>query len=404
MAPTYQADPYPLYADLQQDTPVFYSPQYNIWVITRYVDVSSALKQSALFSSGSSIQANVNLPPSVAAVIETNNLSALKFMVETDAPVHTSIRRVINKAFTPQRIAQLEPQIRAITDELIDAFVADGQADFMRQFAVPLLGRVICNLYGVPDEDFGQIKRWSDDWMEFLSASGPEERLLECAHSLVASQHYFMDQILARQQHPREDLLTVMLPVEMGGTSPLSVAEAAYNALGFLMAGHEPTTNMLGNSLAQLLAHPDQLDQLRKNPALIPNAVEEALRMDTSVLGLFRMTTCEVELGGVTIPANARVLLLYGAANHDEAQFEHPAHMDMTRTNVREHLAFGRGIHACVGAPLARLELRIALERLLQRLPNLRLSGESSAQRTEHFWMRGFAVLPIAWDVSAAAA
>lgn len=399
LEPAFQADPYPIYAELRRDTPVFYSPLYDFWVVTRHADVSDVLRQPDIFSSAGALQNNVALPPRVVAVMATQDPEAT-LLVESDGPVHSRIRGVVNKAFTPQRIARLEPKIRAITEELIDAFAADGQADLMTQFATPLPGRVICDLLGVPQEDFPQLKRWSDEWVELLSASAPEERLLACAHGFVASQRYFLEQIRSRQQHPREDLLTVMLPIELGGTAALSVAEAAYNALSLMVAGHETTTNVIGNGLAQLFAHPDQLDQLRKNPELIPNAVEELLRIDTSVLGLFRVTTREAEVGGVTIPANARVFLLYSAANHDTAQFPNPERLDITRANAREHLTLARGIHVCLGAPLARLELRIAFERLLARLPNLRPATDTPSQRMEHFWMRGYTSLPIAWDAS----
>jgi cytochrome P450 len=398
--PAFQANPYPQYAELRHDTPVFYSPVYDFWVITRHADISAALKQADTFSSVGALQNNVALPPQVVAVLENEGLGAAALMVESDAPVHTRIRGVVNKAFTPQRIARLEPKIRAITDELIDAFVANRQADFMTQFATPLPGRVICDLFGVPAEDFPQIKRWSDDWVGLLSASAPEEQLLGYARGFVAAQQYFQAQIRSRQQHPREDLLTVMLPIELGGTAALSVAEAAFNSLSLVVAGHETTTNILGNGLAQLFANPAQFDQLRKNPELIPNAVEELLRIDTSVLGLFRVTTREAELGDVTIPANARVFLLYSSANHDTAQFSNPHQLDITRANAREHLTFARGIHVCIGSPLARLELRIAFERLLARLPNLRPATDTPSQRMAHFWMRGYTSLPIAWDAS----
>ncbi|HEY0602305.1 MAG TPA: cytochrome P450 [Herpetosiphonaceae bacterium] len=400
--PTFRENPYPLYAELRRDTPVFYSPLFDMWVVTRYADVAQVMKQTDIFSSVGSLQANVELPQSVQAVLEQDGLGPAVLMVESDAPVHTRMRNVVNKAFTPQRIAKFEPQIRAITDELIDSFVADGQADLISQFAIPLPGRVICHLFGIPPEDFGNIKRWSDDFMELLGATGPEERLVESAHGFVASQHYFLDKIQERREHPREDLLTVMLPAEMGGSAALSVSEAAYNAIDFVVAGHETTTHILGNGLTHLFANPDQLSQLYAHPELIPNAVEELLRIDTSVLGLFRITTRDAELSGVTIPAKARVFVLYSAANHDEAQFPNPDRLDITRPNAREHLAFARGIHTCLGAPLARLELRIAFERLLKRLPNLRPAGEGS--RYEHFFMRGFNSLPIAWDVDGSAA
>jgi cytochrome P450 len=397
--PAQHADPYPVYAELRRNAPVFYSPQYDMWVVTRYADVSAVLKQHELFSSVGSLQTNREMPPRVAAVLETG-LGSAQLMVECDPPDHTRMRAAVNKAFTPQRISWLEPRIRQIANQLIDAFIADGRADLIPQFGSPFQGLVICELFGIPGEESRQIKRWSDDWVEMLSGSASEERMVECARSFVASQHYFLDQIRARQQQPQEDLLTAMLPQELGGTAVMTAAEAAYNALDLVAAGHETTTHSLGNGLMQLFAHPEQLAQLRSDPTLIPNAIEEMLRMDTSVLGLFRIAARDVELGGVTIPAGARVFILYSSGNHDEAQFDAPELFDIRRANAREHLAFARGIHVCIGAALARLELRVAVELLLQRLPNLRLAPDAAPKRLEHFWMRGYTSLPVVWDLA----
>lgn len=397
LEPAQHANPYPVYAELRREAPVFYNPKYDMWVVTRYADVAAVLKQHDIFSSVGSLQTSPEVSPAVAAVL-ASGLGSAQLMVEADPPNHTRMRAAVTKGFTPQRISQLEPRIRQIADELIDSFIADGQADLIGQFGGPLQGLVICELFGIPGSESGQIKRWSDQWVEMLSGSASEERMLECAQAFVDSQHYFLEQIRARQEHPREDLLTAMLPVDMGGTAVMSASEAAYNALDLVAAGHETTTHSLGNGLMQLFAHPEQLDHLRRDPSLIPHAIEEMLRMDTSVLGLFRIATRDVDLGGVTIPANARVYILYSSGNHDETHFEDPEVFDIRRSNAREHLAFARGIHVCIGAALARLELRIAFERLLTRLPNLRLAPDAAPQRLEHFWMRGYKNLPVVWD------
>lgn len=399
MAPANLANPFPMYAELRRDTPVFYSSEYGFWVVTRYADVSAMLKQPEIFSSVGSLQTSVTLPRSVADVME-GAIGSTPLMIECDPPVHTRVRTIVNKAFTPQRIAHLEPKVRALTDELIDAFVADGRADLSTQFSSLLPGLVICDLFGVPRTDFPQLRQWSGEWLEVLSASAPEERLVTCAHSFVACQNYFLEQILARKERPREDLLSVMLPAELGGTAPMTPAEAAYNALDIFVAGYETTTHAIENGLALLFAHPEQLDELRKNPELIPNAIDEILRFDSSVLGLFRVTKSAVEVGGVTIPQNARVFMLYSAANHDAAQFSDPERFDIKRNNARDHISFSRGVHFCLGSPLARLELRMALERLLARLPNLRPAENAAPQRLEHFWIRGYTSLPIAWDAA----
>lgn len=397
MEPAHQANPYPTYAALRSETPVFYDPQYDLWVVTRYADIAAAVKQSDVFSSAGAIQGNAEYSPAVQAVLD-QGVSSAALMVESDGNAHSRIRGVLNKAFTPQRISKLEPQIRALTNELIDAFIADGRADLTKQFSQPLPGLVICDLLGVPRSDLPQLKRWSDDWIILLSVDVPEQQQIAFAHSIVAFQAYLRERLLERQQNPREDLLTVMLPPELGGTSALSLDEAIYNSMSVMVAGHETTTNLIANALTVLFNHPEQLQRLRENPALIPHAVEELLRFDTSVQGLFRITTRETELGGVTIPANARVFLAYGSANHDDARFPEPERFDITRPNAREHMTFSRGVHVCIGGALARLEIRIALELLLERLPNLRPDPTAAPSRMEHFWLRGYTSLPLTWD------
>ncbi|MBV9791615.1 MAG: cytochrome P450 [Chloroflexi bacterium] len=397
LAPAQNANPYPVYAEMRRESPVFYSPLYDMWVVTRYADVAAVLKNHAVFSSVGSMQTTPHLPASVSAVL-ANGLGAAQLMVESDPPDHTRMRAAVNKAFTPQRISQLEPRIRQIADELIDSIVADGRADLIHQFGSPFQGLVICELFGIPGSHSEQIKRWTDDWVEMLSGGANEERMVECAQAFVECQHYFLEQLRERQAEPREDLLTAMLPINMGGTASMNAAEAAYNALDLVAAGHETTTNALSNGLIQLFTHPDQLDLLLSDLSLIPNAIEEMLRIDTSVLGLFRVTTSDAEVSGVTIPAQSRVFVAYGSGSHDEERFEEPERFDIRRANAREHLAFARGIHVCIGAALARMELRIALERLLTRLPNLRLDPDAAPQRLEHFWTRGYKTLPAIWD------
>ncbi|MBV9790848.1 MAG: cytochrome P450 [Chloroflexi bacterium] len=396
MAPAHQRNPYPNYAEARRDTPVFYSEAYDMWFVTRYADVAAALKQTHIFSSSGSVQ-GAELSPVAQALLQ-KNIGSATIMVESDEPNHTRIRSVLNKAFTPQRIFKLEPAIREIANSLIDAFSADGHADLVPQFALPLPGLVICDLFGIPREDLPQVKRWADDWVTLLSVALPEEQQVACVQSMVAFQNYLRDQLLQRQQNPREDLLTVMLPVEYGGTANLSMEEAFYNAMSAMVAGYETTTNLIANAVTMLFKHPEQYQQLRENPAMLQHAVEELLRIDTSIQGLFRTTTQEVTLSDVTIPANARVFLLYGSANHDPAQFPNPERFDIQRPNAREHLTFARGIHVCIGQALARLEIRVALELLLQRLPNLRPATSAQPQQLEHIFLRGYTSLPIEWD------
>lgn len=391
-------DPYPVYALARRREPVFYSPRYDVWVVTRHADLCALLRDTAGFSSAGALEAQRQHAPEVQAVLSEGYLE-FQSLVQSDPPDHTRIRNVFGKAFSPQRIAAMEPQIRAIADDLIDGFAREGRADLAGRFAFPLPGMVICDLLGVPRADIGQIKRWSNDKQILLSASVPLPQLVESAHGYVALQRYFLAALRERVERPREDLLTILAPTEIGGTAPLTLQEAVCNAMDLLAAGHETTTDLIGNGLALLMAHPEQLAALRDDPGLIPNAIEEMLRMEAPVRGLFRSATTDVSLGGAVIPRGARVFALYASGSRDEAQFPEPDRFDVRRKDASAHLAFSKGIHYCVGNVLARLEGRIAFERLLPRLPNLRpLPG---AVRRPYLILRGYERLPVAWDVPA---
>jgi cytochrome P450 len=225
---------------------------------------------------------------------------------------------------------------------------------------------------------------------------------VECARDFIALQRYFAGHLEARRQRPGDDLLSLLVPESMGGTAPLSHQEAVSNAIGLLAAGHETTTDLIGNGLWLLLHSPEQLRALREDSSLFPNAIEEMLRMEAPVRCFFRKTTRETQVGGVCIPRGERVLVVYASGNRDEAQFAMPDRFDIRREEAKRHLSFGKGIHFCLGSILARLEGRIAFEHLLRRLPNLRLAPGGRAVRRPYFILRGFEHLSLTWDLPAA--
>jgi cytochrome P450 len=397
MAPAHVANPYPEYAILRRDAPVFHDPQLDIWVVSRHADIVAAVKQPENFSSSGALTVAEKFSRSVQAVL-AGGVGMAPLLTETDGPAHTRIRAVFKRAFIQRRIEGMEPCIRAIADELIDQFEADGKAELVSQFASPLPGFVICDLLGVPRTDFPKLSVWNDDWVSLLSVNLPEEEQVRCAHSLLAYEQYLRGQFLDRQKTPREDLITVMLPAELGGTAALSLGEAIYNVIDSLAAGYGTTERMITNALATLFEHRDQYDRISADPTLLDQAVEEILRFATSVQGIFRVTTRPVELGGVTLPAAARVFLLYASANHDEQRFEDPDVLDIDRPLTRDHMTFGRGIHVCIGSALVRLTIRIALELLQKRLPNLRPAADVTPQRMRHILLSGYDTLPVEWD------
>ena len=398
--PAHLEDPYPVYARARREQPVFHSPVLDLWVVTRYADIVEVEKNPAVFSSVGALDARTEPHPEVRAALSEGYVKFLA-LVQSDPPDHTRIRAVFGKALSPQRVAALEPSIRATADALIDGFVRDGEADLVRQFAYLLSGSVVCDLLGVPRSDLGQLKRWSDDKQILMAAHESVERQVECARGFVALQRYFADHLEDRRQRPRDDLLTLLVPSELGGTAALSHQEAVCNAIDLLAAGHETTTDLISNGTWLLLHDPLQMQALRDDPGLIPNAIEEMLRMEAPVHGFFRSVTADADVGGVTVPKGARVFIVYGSGNRDEAQFSDPDRLDIRRADAKNHLAFGKGIHFCVGSVLARLEGRVAFEHLLRRLPNLRKQAGKAAVRRPYIVLRGFEHLPIAWDVPA---
>jgi cytochrome P450 len=394
--PEQREDPYPIYARARREEPVFYSPRLNLWVVTRYADIVAVTRDTDRFSSFNSLYIRAEPIPEVRAVLR-EGYEEFTSLVQSDPPDHTRVRAVFGKAFTPQRVAALEGRISELTRELIDAFVRDGRAELVSQLALPLPGYVICDLLGVPRSDMRQLRVWHEDKGVLMAGHAPPEAQAASARGYLSMQRYFKAQIEARRDEPREDLLTLLVPEEIGGSAPLSMQEAVCNAMDLLAAGHETTTALIASGIDLLLGRPEVAEALRDDSALIPGAIDEMLRFESPVRGFFRAVTAEAEVAGVRIPKGARVYLLYASANRDEAEFADADRFDIRRKDAGKHLAFGKGIHFCVGSLLARTEGRIAFEQLLERLPGLR-RGEGPARRSDFILMRTFESLPIAWD------
>jgi cytochrome P450 len=280
---------------------------------------------------------------------------------------------------------------------LVDSFEAEGQTDFVWNFAYPLPMTVISEILGVPRADLDRFKGWSDHAVERLSVGLPVDRQVECARSIVEFQHYFAERIEERRVEPRDDILSALIDARIEGVDPLSMAEMLSMLQQILVAGNETTTNLLGSLIVLLLEKPERWQAVRTDSELAARAVEEALRLEAPVQGLFRTTTEEVELGGVTLPAGAQLQLHYGAGSRDAHEFPEPDRFDTSRTNSATHLAFGGGEHFCLGASLARLEGRVALEVLGTRLPDLHLDPEKPLNHVPHFFLRGYQKVNVAW-------
>jgi cytochrome P450 len=394
-------DPYPMYAALREYAPAWYSAAIDAWVVSRYDDVVAVLKDTQRFSSAGVLKVKSEPPPEVQSILQ-RGVAYVRTLIDNDPPGHSRFRSLVNKAFVPARIQALESDIRAAADDLIDGFINAGAADLIADFAFPLPIYVITKILGLPRADAHDLKRWCDDWMALQSGTAPVDELVRCAHSYLAMQAYFKQRIEERTNVPQDDLLGALIQARVEGEAPLTQGELIRLLMSLLVAGHETTTHSIGNTVVLLAHHPQQQALLTHDASLAAQAFEEGLRMDPPVQSLFRRVVADASIAGTSIPAGARVMVLYGSANRDERHFEDPDRFDIRRASAAKHLAFSRGIHFCLGAHMARLEGRIALERLTQRLCGLTLDPVRRPERLSHFFLRGYRTLPVTWRVDSA--
>ena len=386
MDPEFVADPYPTYHRLRAEDPVHHSP-LGFWVLTRYEDVVAALRDPRL----------VKEP--IAAFVAARFGAAMPAMglsmLDRDPPDHTRLRGLVNKAFTPRVVEALRPHIQKIVDGLLARVEGAGTMDLIEEFAYPLPVTVICQMLGVPVEDRERFKQWGLDIARGLDAillppdSDVARRSVAARHALA---DYFRGLIAERRAAPRGDMLSDLIAAEEAGDK-LREDELLATCILLLVAGHETTVNLIGNGTLALLRHPEQLRRLRENPGLIASAVEELLRYDGPVQRTARIPSADVTFDGLTIGKGEMVMPFIGAADRDPAQFPDPDRLDITRTDNR-HIAFGWGIHFCLGAPLARVEGQIAIGTLVQRLPKLALATDRPEYR-QSLTLRGLTTLPV---------
>ena len=406
--PAVLAEPYDFYDALRREAPVHPTP-YGFWLISRYDDVMSVVRDPERFSSQMLGPFAEEPSPEVAAVL-VDAYPGVPTLLTNDPPSHTRFRNLVNKAFTPKRVGQMEGDIRRIAEELVDAFAGAGEVEIVSQFAVPLPLTVIADALGVDRADMAAFKRWSDDSVAPLSGLLTEERKVECARSRVEMQRYMVARIEERRAGRRDDLLSDLVharldpaagEVDAGAEGePLSIAELLNVIEQLLVAGNETTTKLITSGLLVLLEQPEELERVRADPALVANLVEEALRYESPVQMLFRTAKVDAEVGGVTIPAGTPCLVMYGSANRDDTHFPSADHFDVGRANARTHLAFGQGPHFCVGAALARAEGRIAFEVLLDRLDDLAVAPANPFERELSMVLRGWRALHLTFTAN----
>ena len=378
--------PYPYYQRVREEAPVHQTP-LGFWAVSRYEDVLSVVRNPEVFSSLAQSNSFVTTPPPEVLEIAKQGYPRVNTLLSNDPPSHTQFRNLVNKAFLPKRVAQLEDSIRKIANDLIDAFINDGKVDLVEQFAVGVPLTVIADALGVDRADMPKFKKWSDDSVAPLSGMLTPERQIECAHSRIEFQKYMVDRVHEREANLRDDLLSDLVQArfdsgERAGEG-MTMAEMLDVIAQLLVAGNETTTKLIAAATLMLVENPEQMAKVRADHSLIPNLVEEALRMEAPVQMLPRFTKEDVEVGGVAIPKGSVVMAMYGCANRDGAKYPNPDMFDIERDNARTQMAFGQGPHFCVGAALARSEARIAFELLLSRLNNIALASVDTPTHRE---------------------
>ncbi|MFF4352559.1 cytochrome P450 [Streptomyces sp. NPDC001530] len=388
--PAFMADPFPLYRQLREDGPVrraVIAGGLEAWLVTRYGDGLAALSDSRL----SSDVRDASDPRLLERLPATERESMLRSMLRSDPPDHTRLRRLVSKAFTARRVAELRPRVQEITDRLLDAMVPAGKADLVEDFALPLPVTVIGELLGVPVADRHDFQRWTDDMIR-QGGEPPDPVRMDRAWRQMRS--YLARLLQDKRARPGDDLLSALIAAR-DEEHRLDEDELIAMAFLLLVAGYITTVNLIGSGIAALLTHPDQLQMLRDDPELLPGAIEEFLRYDGPVNpGIARFAREDVTIAGVTIPRGATVLVASAIADRDPAQFPDPDRLDISRQD-NAHLAFGHGIHYCLGAPLARLEGQIAMGTALRRLPHLSLAVPPSELRWRSGGLRGPEQLPV---------
>ncbi|WP_282950072.1 MULTISPECIES: cytochrome P450 [unclassified Sphingopyxis] len=321
-------------------------------------------------------------------------------LLTADPPVHTRFRKLVNLAFSMKRVAAIEEDMRGVVIELIEKMAAKGEADFVRDFGIPLPVAMIASQIGMTGDDLDKVKRWSDAFVDRLGRMIPKERELECAREVVEFQHFVKAKIDERRANRTDDLLSDLVYAEVDGERPLEDAEILSIMQQLMVAGNETTTSALAGGLLQLIENPDQMAKAvaaadEGNERAIINLVEEVLRTESPTAGMWRMVLKDTELGGVKIPKGAMVQLRYAAANRDPAKYPDPDRFDIERANARSHLAFGKGIHMCVGNMLSRKEMAVAYTELLTRLADFRVADGHVPSWPPNMLLRGLTTLPI---------
>ncbi len=380
----YGGDPFPAFAWMREHAPAYYDEASGVWGITRYADIREISKDPDTFSNAGGIRPDSD---------------ALPMMIDTDAPEHVRRRRLVSEGFTPRRIRESEAGIRTICDAIIDRVCEAGTADFVRDIAAPLPMIVIGNMLGVAPEDRDDLLRWSDDMLKALGSPDPGAMDVAAVAAMEYAEYITAVAEQRRRDSQSDDLIGTLVHAEIEGDR-LDEPSIIYESLLILIGGDETTRHVISGGMYELLTHPEQYARLAGDRSLMPSAVEEMLRWVSPIKNMARQMTRDVEFQGETLRQGQKLLLLYPSANRDERVFDDPERFDITRS-PNDHMAFGFGSHFCLGNRLARMELSVMFDRLLDRLPDLALSDPSEPPKRAANFVSGYETMPVVFTPSA---
>ena len=407
--PSTQQCPFPHYAQMREEAPVHPVPGLGVHLVTKHDLVMQVLRDPQTYSS---MFGGAGMPLSSAdrekfAEVMAAGYPRVPTMLTADQPDHTRYRRLVARAFHPKVIAEMEPIIRQITVELIESWIDKGRIEFVKEFGVPLPVRVIAKALNVPDDRLADFKRWSDDSIAGIGTNITLEQRLQAEYGVNEFQHYFAEQIELRRTHPQDDILTNLLNASIDDDDPevtdkrqLDMPEMLSIIQQLLVAGNETTTKSLTEMVRLLAENPEEWAALKADPSRAEKVFEETLRLSTPTQGMWRILTKDAELGGVQLTKGQRIIIVFASANRDEALYDNPDEFDPMRDHLRDNLAFGKGIHFCLGANLSRLEGKVAAEELSKRIDTITLSESNKYQYFPSFMLRGLTDLDIEFTVA----
>jgi len=397
--------PFPYYAAARKEAPVYKLPVSpvpgnDVYLVSTYDLVQAVQRDWKTYSSrfGHLMGGKDRLDPEIAAIM-ADAIPTAETLLTQDPPLQRAYRAILTRGFTASRIEAMSGYIRELCDGLIDKFIDKGECDFFAEFAVPLPLYVVADVLGVPRADVDKFKKWSDDGIANIGRMKGREAVLQSARSSMEMQKYFAAIFEERRREPKDDLISDIAQAQFQNERPLNVSEALSLILSVVVAGNETARNTMAGGMVYIINEPGAQDRFAAHPELIPNAVEEILRLEAPTKHMWRIVTTDTELGGVALPAGAVLLLSYDSANRDEGHFEDPEHCHFDRGNAGEHLSFGAGIHYCIGALLAKKEVTTAYEQLFSRLKNIRLKeGQPPLRYVESILHRGFERLELSFE------